>query len=244
MARLLLVVAAALILCGVASAATIDDLRALGYSVQISNPGQNGCPIYYISGHGLSSYFTCDDQAAINSYANPVAICNADWQINHPDQLDAFHSIANKGWSISGDQCANIYNVTNPNDNTTAYSGEGAGLVGFNDQHGAPPAAQGPVAAPVTPPQNCLPLCPNPGDTRGAGGEVIPAPTPVAVVPAASPLQAAVTAALNPPSAPDATPVDPSSYTVVPATDAELAANPDVLGWLNTPYMTTPLLSQ
>lgn len=176
----------------VASAATIGDVQALGFTVSVSSvlPGPNGiiCNVYYISGFGVGTYANeCDPgfQSTIDSLANPVAQCNRAWQYNHPDQLSAFQSIAGKGWSVSGDQCADVYTVTNPNDNTTAYSGSGAGLPGFDQANGAPPAPpagpSGPAAAPA--PSSCLPLCPNPGDIRGGGGVLIPAtPTTPAVV--------------------------------------------------------------
>lgn len=162
MARLLLVVAAALILCGVASAATIDDLRAAGYTVSLDG-GPTNCPTYYVTGHGTSIYVNCNSQDVIDGLANPVAVCNADWQTNHPDQVDAWLRISQKGWGVSGDQCADIYTVSNPNDGTTAYSGSGAGLPPFNQTHDAPPMANGsppPPGAQATPPKNCLPLCP------------------------------------------------------------------------------------
>jgi hypothetical protein len=183
MGKVLAVALAALILAGTAGAATIGDLQGLGYAVSISNPGPNpdgSCPTYFISGHGVQTYASaCDPgfQAQVDSLANPVAICNADWQTNHPDQLQAFQNITRKGWVVSGDQCADVYNVTNPNNNTTAYSGSGSGLPGFDAQNGVPPAAQG-TSAPITggtaPTGSCLPLCPNPGDQRD-GGVVIPA---------------------------------------------------------------------
>lgn len=238
-ARLLLVVAAALILCATATAATIDDLRALGFSAQISNPGTvPGCPIYYISGYGNSSYAdpcTPDGQAVVDSWANPVGFCNVKWQYQHPDQLAAFQSITGKGWSVSGDQCADAYNVTNPHDGTTAYSGSGSGLPGFDAANGAPPASptSTPSSGGTSAPGFCLPLCPNIGDTRGGGGVLVPAPAPTLA------LQAATTVAVD---APPATVVDTSSYTVVQASAEETAAT-GVIGWLNTPYMTTPLVA-
>lgn len=181
----------ALALTGASGAATIGDLQAMGFSVSVSSqlPGATQgsvCNVYYISGWGVGTYANeCDAtfQSTIDSLANPTAQCNRVWQYNHPDQLAAFNSIVSKGWSISGNQCADVYTVTNPNDGTTAYSGSGAGLPGFDAANGAPPAPAGGAAAPSSPSSGgstggaCLPLCPNPGDTLGGGGGVIPAPT-------------------------------------------------------------------
>lgn len=250
---LLLAITAALIGTTAATAATITDLPGLGYTVGVAGDYPAGCTTYSVSAPwGYSGYITlCTDPAvqasvnpdgpsAVNSLANPVGLCNAKWQWQHPDQLAAFQSISGKGWGLSGDQCADSYTVSNPNDSTVAYSGSGSGLPGFDQSHGNPPAAQGPPPPNGTttpPPSNCLPLCPNPGDTRGGGGVLISAPIIVAAT-------AAVTGSpsnVAPPA--DAAPVDLTQYTVVPSTDAELAVNPDVIGWLNTPYVTTPLLA-
>jgi hypothetical protein len=119
-------------------------------------------------------------QSDIDSLANPATICNADWQANHPDQLAAYQSIGRKGWSVTGSCVNDSYTVTNPNDNSTAYTGSGAGLVGFDSQNSAPPAAQTPPAGTTTTtPSNCLPVCPTPTTTTAT------TPAPAAPAPAA-----------------------------------------------------------
>ena len=176
----LLAVTVSLIFVGVASAATIQDLQALGYTVTLSNPGPAGqnCPVYFVTGHGVSEYINCNSQDVIDSLANPARICNADWQIDHPDQLGAFSSLTAKGWIISGDQCADVYTVTNPNTGVAAYSGSGAGLTGFDSQNGTPPAAVGNTPSVPVGGSSCLPLCPSPSDTPGGGTTTTPtAPT-------------------------------------------------------------------
>ncbi len=195
---LLLSLLSALIFSGAASAATIQDLQALGYTVNVANPGPSGqnCPIYVLSGWGITNlYFTCHDQDVIDQLANPTAHCDRVWQFSHPDQLAAYNNLTRKGWAISGDQCADSYQVTNPNTGVTAYSGPGAGLISFDGANDAPPAAVGnqPVS-PVTP-SNCLPLCPNPGDSRGGpnGQTITPAsPSDPQTTPAAPPYESPV----------------------------------------------------
>ncbi len=237
MRRLLLISAlCALIFSGAASAATIQDLQALGYQVSISNPGPAGqnCPIYYISGHGVGLYATCNDQATFDSLANPVRICNADWQSLHPDQFSAYQSLTGKGWSITGDQCADTYIVTNPNTGVVAYSGGGAGLPGFDGQNGAPPAAPGNTSAPASPPSNCLPLCPTPAppstpDPPAAPSAPTPAPAPSEPAPAppAAPAPSPAPAPAESPTAPQ--PVVVNVYVTIEATQ-EAQTMPAVLG--------------
>lgn len=47
--------------------ATITDVLALGYEAPLAMPG-----VYYVSGFGISTYVNADDQAQIDSLADPV----------------------------------------------------------------------------------------------------------------------------------------------------------------------------
>jgi hypothetical protein len=192
-------------LAGSAGAATINDLSGLGYSVQQSAPGpaDRNCPTYYVTGHGVSIYLNCDTaQSDIDSLANPATICNADWQINHPEQYAAFNSLSYKGYSISGDQCADSYTVTNPKTGATVYSGSGAGLPGADASNGPAPDPAPGVAAPAngSAPSNCLPLCPKTPVVIVAPAAAGTAPQPVtsssAIAPITDPAVAPLAAAI------------------------------------------------
>lgn len=151
-------------------AATIQDLQAMGFTVNVvytvqNNQGQT-CTAYQITGFGINEQAgSCDPdfQAQIDSLANPTAQCNRVWQINHPDQTQAFLTLVNKGYAISGDQCADLYTVADPATGQTVYSGPGAGLVNEaatleTAGAGVPPG--NPQAPAASTPPTCLPLCP------------------------------------------------------------------------------------
>jgi hypothetical protein len=224
----LIALAIGLLFVGGAQAATIGDLTGLGYTVSVSNPGPNpdgSCPIYFISGHGVQTYASaCDPgfQAQVDSLANPATICNADWQANHPDQLQAYDSLGAKGWSVTGSCVNDSYTITNPNDGTTAYTGNGAGLVTFDAQNGAPPAAapNAPATPTTTTPSNCLPVCPTP---------TTPAPTTAAPAPAAPATTTTTTVDTTPTSTTVNTTVN-VTVNVTPADTTTAASQPAQFG--------------
>lgn len=205
--------AVALTLSAAASAATLQDLQALGYTVAVAGPYPAGCTTYTISGHGVTSEYIslCSDptvqatvnpgaQAAIDSLANPLGLCNADWQINHPDQLAAYEKLGGEGYVVTGDQCADSYAVTNSYTGQSVYQGPGAGLVAVaGSLPNATATAQlaGISSTPIVT-GSCLPAC--------------PAPIPVAVKPPAE----------TSPSAPAAT-----SSAVPSSSSPSVAASPD-----------------
>lgn len=166
MKRTLAVLATALaltfVLAAGASAATISDLQALGYTVglatQCETPVHAWLNVWNVSGFGMSTYLSeCDPdfQATVDSIANPVGHCNRVWQFTYPEQVDPEAAIERQGWTVTGDRCADTFTVTNPNDQSVRYSGPGAGIVALAASIGTPPAATPPVATPpppVTPP--------------------------------------------------------------------------------------------
>lgn len=166
-----LALAAALLAASSAKAATIDDLKALGFSVGVAFEATPGCNVYSISGYGVSVYAnpcTPEGQSVIDSLADPAAQCNRVWQYAHPDQLSAFQTISSKGYGITGNQCGDSYTVSAPG-GAVVYQGSGAGLVQLASTLPAAPVGTQPG---VTPPSQCLPLCATP--TPGGGDPVDP----------------------------------------------------------------------
>jgi hypothetical protein len=217
------VTAAALAAAPAGLAASIEDLRALGYTVTIANPGAEGCPIYYATGFGNSAYFKlCDPagQALVDSWANPVAHCNVKWEHEHPDQFAAVEKFRQKGYVVTGDECADSYTVTNRYTNKTIYTGKGADLPALADSvPDAQPAADGgPPAAPVVQ-ASCLPLCAAPQ----------PVPAPVEVVPQAAPAAAGGAPSAETPAraaAPTAGEITATELTSAKAAPASVNAAP------------------
>lgn len=133
-------VVAALAFAGAAQASTIQDLRSLGYNVGVAFTTSNGCTAYDIQGHGISTMIELcadpavqaqvapDSQAAIDSFANPSTIYEADWQNNHPDQVAAAQT-------IGGSLCYSITRVAPATDSWLLVGGgtnvttAGVGLV-------------------------------------------------------------------------------------------------------------------
>lgn len=52
---------------------SLDDVRALGYTVWQAHAGNGeNAPVYFVSGFGISTYVPGDDQAQIDSLADPI----------------------------------------------------------------------------------------------------------------------------------------------------------------------------
>lgn len=223
---LLSIAAAALTLCVAAGASTIADVQALGYQVGVTRTYNAGdCTVYYISGFGIGVYAdSCSDdfQSTIDALANPAAQCNRAWQAQHPDQLAAFGDLVSKGYSVSGDQCADRYTVTNTVTGEVVYSGPGDGLPSLDAQSPSAVATAGAPAAPkgpsVTVPATCLPLCPENGSDPQAPVSATPtspsAPT-TAQAPAAPERSTATTVRTTVTSA------DVAAAKAQPATDSQ-----------------------
>lgn len=103
---------AALTLPASAAAATLDDLRAAGYTVAKASDCQagsdeKGAPVWkttwYVSGFGNSIYMSeCDPnfQATVDNWADPALNYERRWQFEKPEQLAAAQAIAGKCYSI------------------------------------------------------------------------------------------------------------------------------------------------
>lgn len=112
MRRLTIILALALTFVSSASAATLDDLRSLGYTVVKASDCQagvdaKGAPVWKttwsVGGFGVSTYLSeCSGsfQAELDSLANPTVHYERRWQHEHPDQLQAAQTIAAKCYSI------------------------------------------------------------------------------------------------------------------------------------------------
>jgi hypothetical protein len=152
-------VVAALVLAGSAQAATIQDLRSLGYTVKVVSQSQN-CKEWVASGFGTTTRLGCDGtsgfQANVDAMADPETACDAKWQYNHHDQRSAVSQIDQLGYVVTADECAGRYTVTNRYTKASVYKGDGAGLVSLAVR--LKPAAPNATAMPVLT-STCLPLC-------------------------------------------------------------------------------------
>lgn len=144
------------------AAGSIQALRDLGYTVQAANI-RAGCTTWVIQGFGNSLYAdNCDPgfQSTLDSLAKPTSFCNTKWQFQHPEQLDAVSQIRRKGWGVTGEQCADVYEVTNPaTPYVRLYSGPAAGLAALVATLQQAPGAP---ADPADQSWWCLPLCATP----------------------------------------------------------------------------------
>lgn len=83
---------------------SMQPLTDAGYTVGLASQTDATCTTWVIAGHGVSEYINdCDPGAAatIASLDNPGTIYEADWQLQHPDQLQAASAIAALCYSIS-----------------------------------------------------------------------------------------------------------------------------------------------
>jgi hypothetical protein len=159
MRRLMLAPVVALVLTASAQAATIQDLKSLGYTVKVVSQSLN-CKEWAASGFGTSQRLGCEGtsgfQAAIDAMADPETACDVKWQYNHHDQRSAVSQLGQLGYVVTANECAGHYTVTNRYTKATVYSGNSAGLVAL--------AAKLPAAAPhgTSVPalaSTCLPMC-------------------------------------------------------------------------------------
>jgi hypothetical protein len=146
--------AAAVALCAATAAhadgtpVPVQPLTAAGYTVQVASDLGGGCTNWYVTGHGVASYLDdCDPNAAatIASWTNAETIYEADWQLNHPDQLQAAETIAANCYSISrtAPETDQWHIVGGATDTTT----DGAGLPALAGS--LPSVCGGPGPAPV-----------------------------------------------------------------------------------------------
>ena len=161
MRRMLLAVLTALALASSAQAASIQDLRSLGYTVKVVSTTLT-CKEWAATGFGTSTKLGCEGtsgfQTAIDALADPETACDAKWQYTHHDQRSAVSQLDQLGYVVSADECAGRYVVTNRFTKASAYTGNGAGLVPLAAKlaAAAPSASALPVLA-----STCLPLCPS-----------------------------------------------------------------------------------
>jgi hypothetical protein len=66
---------------------TLDDIRALGYTVEVAQPFE-GEPftVYRVEGFGVSTMLRDDDQEAIDSLADPDAHRERERQARQPSE--------------------------------------------------------------------------------------------------------------------------------------------------------------
>jgi hypothetical protein len=161
MRGILLAVAAALVLSASAQAASVQNLRSLGYTVKVVSDTPN-CKEWVASGFGISERLGCEGtsgfQNAVNAMADPETACDVKWQYYHHDQRSAVSQIDQLGYAVTADECAGKYTVTNRYTKKSVYRGDGAGLVALAAKLGAaaPTATSLPALA-----STCLPLCPS-----------------------------------------------------------------------------------
>jgi len=107
LALIAVTILAAALPAAAAAAATLDDVRALGYTVakasDCQTPEGKWLTTWYVSGFGVGTYLSeCDPehQAAVDSIANPQVHFERRWQHEHPEQLAAAQELAAKCYSI------------------------------------------------------------------------------------------------------------------------------------------------
>jgi hypothetical protein len=150
---------AALALAGAAQAASIQDLKSVGYTTKVVFSTPN-CTEMSASGFGTYQRLGCQGtsgfQAAVDALANPESVCDAKWQYNHHDQRSAVSQIDQLGYAVTADECAGHYTVTNRYTKKSVYHGDSAGLVALAAK--LPAAAPTGTSLPVLV-STCLPLC-------------------------------------------------------------------------------------
>lgn len=89
---------------------TLDDLRALGYTV---NPADDNTSI--VCGYGLQTYIRNDDDEALAALLNPEADLLRKFQFNHPEEALALEEIRSR----------TEFTVTQPDPNTLEWEIKG-----------------------------------------------------------------------------------------------------------------------
>jgi hypothetical protein len=155
----MLAVATALVFAASAQAASVQNLRSLGYTVKVVSDTPS-CKEWVASGFGISEQLGCEGtsgfQNAVNAMADPETACDVKWQYNHHDQRSAVSQIDQLGYVVTADECAGKYTVTNRYTKKSVYHGDGAGLVALAAK--LPGAAPTATSLPVLI-STCLPLC-------------------------------------------------------------------------------------
>lgn len=225
-ATIIAVVALAAASAAAAEAVSMQPLRDAGYAVGIAFQLSDECTVWAVSGHGVSTYVNdcdADAPAIIASLADPTLIFERDWQLNHPEQLQAANTIGGHCYSISRTAPAtDQWRIVGGQTDLTVV---GAALPGLADSlpdlhvDGVCPTGVVVVTTPTT----------------GSGGT----PT-VPGAPAVVAALAQAAAAAAPPPIPEPDPVDPTTYYVVEASP-EVEAQSSIIGWIVTPYTSTPL---
>jgi hypothetical protein len=235
--------AAALAVTAAADPVSVQPLRDAGYTVGIAFQPDAQCTVWSISGHGLSTQLNdCDADAAstIASFTDPTLIFERDWQLNHPDQVDAAQAIAQHCYSISRTAAqADQWRIVGGSTDTTVAGADLPGLAGSLPNLRLPdntcPSGTTAVVTPTTggPGPDGKPTVTVPG----APGVTATIQTQAQALAAAAAAAAAPQppSATTDPSAPPADPVDPANYTIVEASP-EVTAETGIVAWVNTPY--------
>ena len=159
MRGILLAGVVALVLAGSARAASIQDLKSLGYTVKVVSQSLT-CKEWAASGFGISKRLGCEGtssfQASLDAMADPETACDVKWQYNHHDQRSAVSQLGQLGYAVTADECAGAYTVTDRYSKAVVYKGNGAGLVSLAARLQA--AAPGGTSLPALS-STCLPLC-------------------------------------------------------------------------------------
>jgi hypothetical protein len=71
---------------------------------------------YHVEGHGVSGYVNVNDdgpdaeqQAALDSLADPVGIAERDFQLAHPEAMDAAGATASRGVEVTRERGADVF---------------------------------------------------------------------------------------------------------------------------------------
>jgi len=171
--------AVALALAGGAAAATLDDLRALGYTVYLQF--DNGtCRAWTVVGFGVNSSLGCegtaDFQLALARLADPALHFERKWQFEHPEQLAAANDLVAKGYAV---------NRTAPaTDSWSVVGGETNVVVAGADLPGL--AASLPKLDASAGPSQTVPNVGSDGSVTAPGGATVSGPTTSETEPAST----------------------------------------------------------
>ncbi len=83
--------------------ATLDDVRSLGYTVDLVAPANElHADVYVISGFGITTnYVQADDQATIDSLADTAAHTERKFQFEQPEASAARFKIIRAGFAVT-----------------------------------------------------------------------------------------------------------------------------------------------
>lgn len=222
MRRLTVSLLLALTLVSGAAAASLDDLRSLGYTVAKASDCSAGRDnagaevfktTWSVSGFGVSTYLSeCSGsfQSELDSLANPAVHYERRWQAEHPDQVQAAQTIAAKCYSIGRTAPAtDSWRITGTGVDVTVPGADMPGLAGSLADLRAP---DGSCTAPAT-----VAIVPS---TDSAGTVTVPGQTDTAAAPAPAPAPAT-----EPAAAPaDTSSADPSSASSTSVTVEQVQA--------------------